>query len=243
MRFTKAAVLVAAGVALTVGLAACGPALIRIEEPTQTYTPAIDAGSAEALNVQLRIGVGELTVHGDSDKAMDARFDYRPESWKPRVDYSVEGTTGQLRVEQPAAHTGFNGHNTWDVRLSRSLPLALQVNAGVGTNTLDLADVTLQRLEYDGGVGDSTIDLGSVARRDATVRINGGVGSIRLIVPREAGVRVWGEKDGVGNFSADGFMQRYGEGGLVNENYGKPGVKTIDVSVQRGVGDVTIEQR
>ncbi len=244
MKLKRAAALAVAGAALALMLTGCGPAIVRVEDPARTDAPAVDLGAAKALDAELRIGVGTLRVSGGTGRAMEARFDYRPESWKPGVRYSVEGTTGELLVEQPQPQCAFgNGRNEWDVRLNDSVPLTLSVKTGVGKSTLDLGDLRLRRLDVVGGVGETTVDLGRVAREDVTVDIRGGVGLIVVRVPRGAAVRLGGDPEGIGEFRARGFTRSSSENALVNESYGTPGAKRYDIRVQRGIGDVIVEQQ
>ena len=56
-------------------------------------------------------------------------------------------------------------------------------------------------------------------------------------------MRVFGYQDGVGDFTRTGLHAARTSNTLYNESYDKPGVKRYDVRINRGVGDVTIEQR
>jgi hypothetical protein len=244
MKIRKGAAIAAAGLTLIL-LAGCGPALIRVDEPVTRDTQLVPLENVKAVDARLQMGAGELNVEGGAASAMDGTFEFRPRSWQPQVHFEIESTTAVVTVSQAHATDMLPGslQNKWDVRFNNALPLRLTVESGVGKSTLTLGELPLVRLNVMGGVGDTTIDLGRKASRDVSVQITGGVGKITLLVPREAGVRVWGYQDGVGKFDAAGFVRKADENALFNDAYGKPGVKQYDISVQRGVGDVTIEQR
>lgn len=237
--------LVAAMTATLVLAAGCGPALVRVEQPLHVEEKAVELGAAQALDARLTLGVGELRVDGGTDKAMQAKFDYRNEALRPSVTYSVEGTTGQLTVEQHELRPtlSMSGRNVWQLLLNDTVPLDLTVDRGVGDGTLELGRLDLRRLMVRGGAGDSVIDLGTTPRRDLAIDITGGVGTITVRVPKQAAVRVRGYEDGVGKFTADGFAVSNAEGAYVNAAYGTPGAKVYDIRLQRGVGDVNIEQQ
>jgi hypothetical protein len=80
---------------------------------------------------------------------MEADFDFQPASWQPDVVYRIDGTRGVLSVEQPAnsgpSITGRN-RNVWDVRLSDTVPLDLNVSQGVGKSELRLGGMDLRTL-------------------------------------------------------------------------------------------------
>jgi predicted membrane protein len=88
------------------------------------------------------------------------------------------------------------------------------------------------------GVGSVNIDLTGDWKNSATVHVNGGVGSIKLVVPRNVGVTV-DAKRGIGSISTPGFTR---DGNTYrNMAYGSSAITlTIDLNV--GVGSVTITQ-
>ncbi len=74
----------------------------------------------------------------------------------------------------------------WTIRLHPGLPIALEINNGVGTaNVYDLTGLQLDSLTLHTGVGDTDITL--PAGREATLAsIDGGAGNLRITVPDEA---------------------------------------------------------
>jgi len=65
-----------------------------------------------------------------------------------------------------------------------------------------------------------------------------GAGELTVRLPADVGVRVHGFKDGIGAWDHPGYRV---EGDyLVNDAYGKPGVATIDMDIQRAVGQVNL---
>jgi len=237
----------AAVVALVAALAATtGCTRVRLQDRPETKTTtenkAVALEGATQLSTELRIGVGELTVSGaeTSGSAMVADFTYAPPSWQPEVDYSVEGTAGSLVVRQPdsvKAPMFSDMRNEWNVRLAPGVPTELRLQLGVGRSDLDLRGLDITDLNVLTGVGDTTIDLSGPRATDLPARIEAGVGKLVVRLPRSVGVKVDGREDGVGDFSADGFISQ--GNAWVNEAYSGPGPK-IEIDLVRGVGDVTL---
>ncbi|MBN2404691.1 MAG: hypothetical protein JXE06_03835 [Coriobacteriia bacterium] len=235
----------AGAVALLAGVLLLGTGCVRVElddDPVTTLSAErVDLGSASTAAVVIEMGAGQLTV--DSDPAvslMEADFDYRPVTLKPEVDYTVSNGRGELRVStpnRPGLNMGTNLRYAWDVRLAEGVPMDLAVSMGAGEASLKLGSLSLTGLQVDLGAGDATIDLSGDPRVDLQADINAGVGALTLVVPREAGVRIIGYKDGVGSYQADGF--KIDGDYLVNEAYGSATV-TYDIVLRRGVGDVVI---
>lgn len=223
-----------------------GTGCVRVDLDDSSDTGAaserIDLGSAETVQVSLEMGAGELVVDSDSTTSlMEADFTYRPTSIRPEVDYRVENGEGQLKVRTPnpaQLNLGVNMRNTWDLRLAEDVPMRLAVNLGAGEANLQLGHLSLIDLQVDLGAGDATVDLSGEPRDDLEADINAGVGQLTLVVPRSAGVRIIGYKDGLGSYQADGF--KIDGDYLVNDEYGSADV-TYDIVLRRGVGEVIIK--
>lgn len=241
----RIAAIAVAGV-LTLGLTACTPPLVRHELPAQPVSKRharMGADGAESVEARIRMGVGRLKVSGGADTLMEADFDYRPDSWNPNVSYSLEGSRGVLTVSQPEGHgrdLGRRFENEWDVSFDETMPLDLTVEQGVGESELELGGLNLRSLTVQGGAGSTIVDLTGTPRGDLRAEIESGVGEITVRVPRDVGVKLFGIYDGLGDWQAEGFTQR-GENESVNAAYDSAKVR-FDISIQRGVGSVRVEQ-
>ncbi|HYA96899.1 MAG TPA: LiaF domain-containing protein, partial [Methylomirabilota bacterium] len=98
-------------------------------------------------------------------------------------------------------------------------------------------DVPLTRLEVNMGAGQLDLDLTGPRKENMTVVIHGGVGQARIRLPKDVGVRA-DAHGGIGSIDVSGLRHDGGE--YVNDAYGKSPV-TIDLNVQGGVGQITLE--
>ena len=234
-------------VALAAMLGSTGCRRVRLEDvqgPTglETTTKAVALDGAEKLDARVRMAAGELTLAGGSTGALDAKFDASPRSWMPEVEYSVEGTAGVLRISQPEiTDWDFMGNtvNVWDMKLASGVPTELDIELGAGQSTLDLTEVDVRNLHVLTGAGETTIDLSGERANDIDGSIEAGVGELTLKVPQDVGVRVTGTRDGVGDYNVEGFTSD-GDA-YVNDAWDTATVK-IDLRLQRGIGEVTVEQ-
>jgi hypothetical protein len=204
---------------------------------TESRTVALEG--ADRAEVALKMGAGELQVRAaDQDALLEASFEFNRERNRPEVDYSVFGGKGRLQVRHPRRR-GINigtTRNTWDLRLSRAVPLDLDIDLGAGRNELDLRGLRLEALAIDMGVGEVHLDLQGPHERSFDVRIDGGIGSAKVRLPSEVGVRVRVD-GGLGSVDARGLTKR--NGAYVNEAYGRSPV-TIEVDVDAGIGSLEL---
>jgi photosystem II stability/assembly factor-like uncharacterized protein len=170
-----------------------------------TDTETVEADGAEAVEVNLKLGAGELRVSGGAQALMEAEFTHRTRRRAPEVDYRVAGSKGFLSVRQRRG--GFflgSSRNEWDIRLNSRIPAQLDIDLGAGESRLDLTEIDLRSLTVDMGVGEMKLDLRGRHERDLDVSIDGGIGSGTIYLPREVGVRVRVD-GGIGSVDADEF--------------------------------------
>jgi len=226
-----------------------------------TEDKSVGTQGARSARVELRMGAGKVNVRGGAFDLMNATFSYNVIAWKPIVDYVVTNDEGRLLVRQPSGTYSSSAkyRYDWDIRLNSSTPIDMEVKTGAGNLSLDLSDTMVRTLTMDAGaasasikgspkamtsmdvktgVGSVNIDLAGNWKNSATVHVNGGVGSIKLVVPGNVGVTV-DAKRGIGSISAMGFTR---DGNTYrNAAYGSGGV-TLSIDLNVGVGSVTITQ-
>jgi len=208
--------------------------------PLHTDSERVDLHGAESVRVEINLGAGALLIDGGAADLLEAQFTYSEESWKPELGYGVDGTQGTLSITQPSG-VGTVGWPSvryeWDLRFNSDVPMDMKVNMGVGGGDLDLGDLNLGELEIDVGVGGAEIDLTGSWERDLEATVHGGVGGLKLVLPRDVGVRVEAES-GLGSVDASGFNR---EGDVyTNDLYGRTDV-TLSVKLDVGIGGVGLE--
>jgi len=205
----------------------------------RTDSRSIDLGDAKSVTVDLKMGVGELTIGGGADALVEADFTYNVAAWKSVVDYSVSGERGELSIEQPKVQNWGAGsyRYEWDLHFNDGVPMDLNVVLGAGKSLLDMRRLSLTRLNLKMGVGDVELDLRGEREQDLDVTIQGGIGEATVRLPKDVGVRV-NVTGGLGAVNAEG-LRRDGDV-YVNEAYGESSA-TITLDIEGGVGEINLE--
>ena len=197
---------------------------------------------ATALEATVKMGAGELTIERGGSDALSAEYVSDPDSLAPSVTYDVDAAgTGQLLVDQGDwdGNIFSDMENRWTLRLSDAVPLDLSVDLGAGESDLLLGGLDLRTLTMNMGAGETTVDFSGDWESDVDARLQAGVGQLTLKLPADVGVRVDLHRSGIGDVVADaGFTQS--DGVYQNRTYGETSA-TIEVSVQRGIGEVRLE--
>ena len=114
----------------------------------------------------------------------------------------------------------------------------VKVEAGAAeVRVSGLGNTRSPRFEFSGGMGETTLEFGGTWTRSATARIDMGVGSVRLRLPRALGVRI----------VRDSFLSSFDAGGMVkrgnawySHNYEQARHK-LDVSIHAAVGSIEVD--
>jgi hypothetical protein len=207
--------------------------------PVNTETKTVALDGARRAEVGLHMGAGELRVRGaDQEALLEAEFRFNRERFRPAIDYRLFGEKGILEVRH-ARRQGIplgNVRNTWDLSLSRAVPLDLDIDLGAGESRLDLRGLLLSSVDLDMGVGEMRLDISGPHRESFRIKIDGGVGSGRLTLPDEVGVRIHVD-GGLGSVDAHGLSKQGGY--YVNEAYGRSDV-TIEIDIDAGIGSLDL---
>lgn len=207
--------------------------------PAQTESRSVKLGDAKSVQVEVKMGAGELKLGGGATDLLDADFTYPASRWKPEIDYTVRGSRGSLEIRQPGGTGGPHrgGQYSWELRLNDKVPMELRVELGAGKAELTLGTLALSKLELNMGVGETVVDLTGDWKNDFEAKIHGGVGQATVKLPRDVGVRVRA-RGGIGEIRA-GELKKDGDT-YTNDAYGKSSV-TLQVEVEGGIGQINLE--
>jgi len=205
----------------------------------RSESQSVELGDARLVRVEIEMGAGNLEVIGGAEKLLQADFTYNVARLEPEVKY-MDGT---LVVWQPDGKglsdlRGITDYrNEWSLSLNDEVPMDLRVDVGGGTSDLQLAGLSLTRLNVTLGAGGSTIDLSGDRAGDLDVTINAGAGDITVRLPRDVGARVQVDA-GVGTIQASGLAH---DGNIyTNAAYGESEM-TLQVDIDAGVGQINLE--
>lgn len=163
----------------------------NIEAQRASYSEPLDG--AESAQVEIGVGVGDLRVNAldDSNDLIDADLNYVGE-----INYEVEGDSARIiRLNnEPGDVFNFAGlfnalasKNAlrWDVRLSPSVPLDLNIHTGTASSAIDLSALNLEALDMESGTGSVDLTL-PAGERAYEAQVNSGTGSVDVTIAEGA---------------------------------------------------------
>ncbi|MDB5013128.1 MAG: hypothetical protein JWQ25_1330, partial [Daejeonella sp.] len=111
----------------------------------------------------------------------------------------------------------------------------MSFEAGAGNFEINLANTLISNLNVNAGVGSISINLSGKHSDKLKATINGGIGEVKLVFPKDAGVRV--KVHGLGSIKKGGFKKQ--DGYYINDFYEKA-VDQIDATVNGGLGEIDL---
>lgn len=205
----------------------------------RSESQSVELGNTSSVHVEINLGAGNLDLSGGAEKLLEANFNYNVAKLKPEVEY----TNGTLIVRQPDVKglptlQGIADYrNEWGLRLNNEVPMDLRVDVGAGTSDLQLAGLSLTRLDITLGAGIYTVDLSGDWARDLNVTIDAGAAEVSVQLPKNVGSRVKVE-EGPHLIQASSLVQE--EGGYTNATYGASDV-TMQVDIKAGIGRINLD--
>ncbi len=207
----------------------------------ETVTVQHELMDAASARVTLDLGVGRVRVDGAAPSGVLATGSIRTgrgETIEQAYGRENGAALLELRSRQtPGTSIGTNETRSWELSLTREVPLALRVNAGVGETRIDLRTTQLIDASFRGGVGGSELFLPA---GDYAASVDVGVGATTVRLPPEAAARVT-VTTGLGRATVQGEWRRDGD------VYTTPGYEAasqrVELRISGGVGAVTVDRR
>jgi hypothetical protein len=195
----------------------------------RTLTSARQVWDREPLDLQIQYGAGRLTIRpADPPTLYEMELRYAEEVVTPVVEYDEQGRTLRLGVRPVEGRRSLNRRDasTASIRLTRQVPLDIDLSFGAGRAEIQLGGVAVRRLAVSTGASETTLDFDTANPVVAhSVSIEAGAADLRVT--------------GLGNARAERISFQGGVGATVLDFWGSWD-RSATASVQMGVGSVTL---
>lgn len=151
--------------------------------PLQTQTEVIKMDPVKSVEVDIDLGLGDLTITGGSNDIMTGKFEYNVVQWKPEIQYKTTGSRGEIKIKMPDVELDFDEddkdiENNWMLQFNKDIPLEMKIEIGVGESELDFSNVTLSSLEISNGAGEVSVEIGQ--QEIDELEIESGAGEVEI---------------------------------------------------------------
>lgn len=235
------------------------PVQLLLAQNSYKFKEAVPLNGAKEGNIRLEMPAGELNVASGSKGLLDATISYQKSDWKPSMRQSIKNGISDLTIKQQDLDNKENsGKNNWDININKNLPTNLYLEMGAGKSVLDLSSSQLQKLKVDAGavsldvklsksavkevdinagVGEVTVDLTGTWDHSMSLDVDGGIGDIKLKLPKNTGVKL--TATGLGSKTLTGLTKKNNY--YANAALGKA-KHTLTIQVTAGLGSISVVQ-
>ncbi len=212
-------------------------------EPSEIIKEVVKqkAKGAKFVQVDINIGACKLKLSSGSNQLFTGGFAYNQEKWKPEINYELVKDKGFLTINQPETHNiniDDKDQYVWNLKFGENIPLDFNLEMGAGLSEILLGGLPIKNFNMLMGVGKTELDLRGKWKQNAEIHLDGGIGLLKVYVPKNVGVQVNTIK-GLGNVEVLNMIKK-DKNTYVNEWYNKSKI-TINIYLKTGIGKIEIE--
>jgi DUF4097 and DUF4098 domain-containing protein YvlB len=138
------------------------------------------------------------------------------------------------------------GASSVDVQCDKLNPISadeVNIESGVSKFTaMDLSNTNFKNLKFSGGVGSYKLDFGGELQHDATAKIEVGLGSVSVSVPKEIAAKLLYDASFFSSFDLDDDFVKVKSGVYETENAGDSEGK-LTIQIEAGLGSVKVKRK
>ncbi|MGA2918480.1 HAAS signaling domain-containing protein [Methanoregula sp.] len=205
-------------------------------------TAAIPRDGAQNLELQVRLGAGDLSVReGTGDNNLAEFAAHGTACAHPSVLASADGKGKRVRIRgRHALATSWwsdESSPALEIGITREVPVALDVLNKAGRTTLALGALNLTGLRVRNGAGETYVDLAGYAGPGFDGEIRNGVGHMVIRVPKEYPLRIRVHR-GIGDTEVRGLII---EGDTYVTRPERKDAPQITIQIRQGMGSIFLE--
>ncbi|MFC1965121.1 LiaI-LiaF-like domain-containing protein [Chloroflexota bacterium] len=214
-----------------------GPSSL-VEPTTRSYSESL--GSLESARIEIDFTAGSLIVgslHPSSPNFVEVS-ETRNGDEGIRVNYRRQNGEGRLHLSTELVERHFWNETGWVVKVTRNIPLTIDVKSAVGNLDLDLSELEVTELLMDVDAGNYTVKMPSSAGT-THAGIKADVANVELTIPGGVAARLKADVN-LGTFEVD--ESRFPRKGdyYISEDF-ESAENRIDLEVDCDIGRVEVK--
>jgi hypothetical protein len=193
--------------------------------PVQTENISVPAPDADTATVNLKFGASDsFQLRPGAEGLVEGTVRYNVEQLRPTV--TINGDAVTIDQTNKSLNLSNKLRNEWNLRLSKAVPLSLNVDAGAYRGSYDLGGLRLRALNVSQGAAESTYNFGE-PNPEAMERLSfsSGAASVELKNLANANAAAMSFEVGAGSYTLD---------------FGGALARSVTVDVEAGTSNLTI---
>lgn len=194
---------------------------------------------AKQAEINIKAGASSLKINtADQDEIAKVKLDSNVTTLSKESNLSNETQQIDFSMNNNSSWWAGDIRNVWDVKLTQSFPITLNVDAGASETQIDTSNAMLRDMNIKAGASSLNIKLGSI-EKNSNINIDSGASSVVIKVPSSVGTKLKLEGGLTTKYLSD--LTKTSENTFESPNYSKSD-KQINITAKIGVSSFTIER-
>ena len=206
-------------------------------QPAGSESLTIPLEAARSARLKVRHGAGELRIQAGAaaGSLLEGSFEGGVVN---QVNRGSDSADVELRLPDANFEFVTSGvGRTWNVSLTPSIPLSLDLEVGASRNILNLRDLVVTNLRIVTGASSTELDLPANAG-ETRVQIQSGAASVHVRIPQGVAARI-NAHGGLASIQVD--TTRFPQvGGVYQSSEFASAENRVDLEIETGAGSVTV---
>jgi len=208
--------------------------------PVEEISQALNGATRAEVIIAPAVGSVHIASLPESGNLLEGEV--RPISGE-RVSryFTVEDETAKLALQSEGAFApvlgSWEGNRGWEIELTPTVPLDLEISLGVGKTEADLSGLTVTDLLVSMGIGKTTVTLPGEGSFQA--RIENAIGKTVVVIPEELAARVRAEV-ALGSIALPEGYRRQGDA-YVSPDF-ESANHPVELEVSQAIGQISIRR-
>lgn len=225
--------------AVVIGALAIGLLFIPVQSTVAVSSAQEALAGAENVDVSISFGAGELVLGplpAESTSLFEGNF--RGNGAEVSTLRTEDKTDLNIHMKREGISFLSNlGDNNWDVALSSTPEMTLDINGGAASANLDLRDLQITDINIDVGASDVDITMPASAGR-VTADIDAGAADISIVIPEGVAARINADT-GVSSLDIDESRFPKNDGRYASPDF-DDAENRVDIDIDSGVSSITV---
>ena len=191
----------------------------------------------QKANIHLSYDVGAFQLSQSTEQVYQFTIHYRYPDFEPIKHYTVSDHEANIDIHHsPVLGSHFqNPKNKIDLKLNQDILYNIFIDTGATTVDYDLTQFKINQLSINSGASDINLIAPSY---DCNINIDSGVSKIKILVPREAGVKIQLDT-GISMKNIANDFQKQQDNNYISDNYQSSEFR-INVDIDCGLSQIDI---
>ena len=156
---------------------------------TEQFTEPLDA-QIKTVNATFKLGAGRIILHGNDSNLVTVKSGGMRDLFSVDTDKNDDNYDFEVSMENVHIHLKDDNHRKLEVGFNNKPNYNFDFELGAADVDLDLTSLKVEKVSLSTGAASCNLKVKEFASDTMTIKVEAGAASVRIVVPRDAGVQI-----------------------------------------------------